>query len=358
MHSPKTRYLIFFQYFGTKYSGVMESVPDQPTRGVQNYLEQAAQKLRPVTPIKFCISSRTDTGVHALCNAAHIDVQRAAEKPPFHESIIVSTLNHFLKPEPIRRIVSAYRVPENFNARFSALSRTYVYRLMTGSSHHSQVPVFERDLCWAPGGGHLNVPAMQEAACFLLGTHDFSTFRSVSSDLPFRSPVKRLDHVDIRPSSGFMSHHYEYRGLQFWEVEFKSQSFLYKQVRRMVGALVAVGQGKLAPYHIKELLEIRNPLAYPVHLAPAAGLFLKSVEYNEAGITAFFLRKLRRKEIWRWKATQTNSNAVRGRCATISAVTSSCAEEGGWPVQQRCPALVSQWFAIAAHNGAQRPAIA
>ncbi|XP_034609349.1 tRNA pseudouridine synthase-like 1 isoform X4 [Trachemys scripta elegans] len=234
MSSPTTRYLVFFQYFGTKYSGVMETLADQSVLGVQNYLERAAQNLRPVTPIKFYVSSRTDTGVHALCNSAHLDVQRGVGKPPFPESVIVSALNYHLKPEPI---------------------------------------------------SHLNVPAMQEAAGSLLGTHDFSTFRSVSSEKLFKSPIKTLAQVDIRPSSGFMSHHYEYRGLQFWELEFKSRSFLYRQVRRMAGALVAVGQGRLAPYHIKELLEIRDSLAYPQNtMAPAAGLFLKSVEYDDADV--------------------------------------------------------------------------
>nr|XP_025042454.1 tRNA pseudouridine synthase-like 1 isoform X1 [Pelodiscus sinensis] len=284
MSSPPTRYLVFFQYWGTKYSGVMKTLSDQPVLGVQNHLEQAAQRLRPVAPVKFFISSRTDTGVHALCNAAHFDIQRAAGKPPFPESVLVSALNYHLKTEPIC-ILSAYRVSGNFHARFSALSRTYIYRLVTGCSHHSEIPVFERDLCWALSEDHLNVPAMQEAASLLLGTHDFSTFRSVSTDMPFKSPLKTLDRAEIRPSSGFMSHHYEYRGLQFWELEFKSRSFLYRQVRRMVGALVAVGRGRLAPYHIKELLEIRDPLAYPLStMAPAAGLFLKSVEYAEADV--------------------------------------------------------------------------
>ncbi|KAM7139461.1 tRNA pseudouridine synthase-like 1 isoform 2-T2 [Macrochelys suwanniensis] len=102
MNPPTSRYLVFFQYFGTKYSGVMETLTDQPVLGVQNYLERAAQNLRPVAPIKFYISSRTDTGVHALCNSAHLNVQRAAGKPPFPGSVIVSALNYHLKPEPIR----------------------------------------------------------------------------------------------------------------------------------------------------------------------------------------------------------------------------------------------------------------
>ncbi|NXF80338.1 PUSL1 protein, partial [Sclerurus mexicanus] len=260
-------------------SGVMETKSDQALVGVQNYLERAARNLKPVAPIKFHISSRTDSGVHALCNAAHLDVHRAPGKPELSGKQLLHSLNSHLRPEPIR-ILSAQRVPSTFHARFSALSRTYVYRLVLGCAHHSQVPVFEKDLCWAPAGGPLNIPAMQEAAQFLLGTHDFSTFRSLNSDTPFQSPVRTILQVDIQPSSGFLSHHYEHRGLEFWEVEVRGRSFVYRQVRRMVGALVAVGQGKLAPHHIKQLLEVKDPLAFPPNaMAPASGLFLKSVEY-------------------------------------------------------------------------------
>ncbi|NXP27089.1 PUSL1 protein, partial [Scytalopus superciliaris] len=273
------RYLVFFQYFGTRYSGVMETRSDQALLGVQNYLERAAQQLRPSAPIRFHISSRTDSGVHALCNAAHLDVERAPGQPQLSAKQLLRSLNSHLRPEPIR-ILSAHRVASSFHARFSALSRTYIYRLLLGCAHHSQVPVFEKDLCWAPAGGPLNIPAMQEAAQFLLGTHDFSTFRSLNSNTPSQSPIRTIFQVDIQPSSGFLSHHYEHRDLEFWEVKFRGRSFVYRQVRRMVGALVAVGQGKLAPHHIKELLEVRDPMAFPPNaMAPPSGLFLKSVEY-------------------------------------------------------------------------------
>ncbi|MEE6484998.1 hypothetical protein FKM82_014128 [Ascaphus truei] len=101
MSSTKVRYLIFFQYFGTQYSGVMWTPVTQSVLGVQNYLEMAAQKLRPVGSIKFSISSRTDTGVHAICNTAHVDIERAAGKPPFTETVLVQALNHHLQPESI-----------------------------------------------------------------------------------------------------------------------------------------------------------------------------------------------------------------------------------------------------------------
>uniref|UniRef100_A0A8B9UMZ8 tRNA pseudouridine synthase n=1 Tax=Anas zonorhyncha TaxID=75864 RepID=A0A8B9UMZ8_9AVES len=284
MVSPPARYLVFFQYFGTKYSGVMETSANQSGIGVQNCLEKAAQNLKPVVPIKFHISSRTDSGVHALCNTAHLDIQRAPGKPAFQERELIRGLNHHLKSEPIR-ILSAYRVTSDFHARFSALSRTYIYRLLLGCARWSEVPVFERDLCWAPPGGYLDVPAMQDAARFLLGTHDFSTFRSLNSETPFQSPIRTILQAEIQPSSGFLAHHYESRGLEFWELKFRSKSFLYRQVRRMVGALVAVGQGKLTPHQIKELLELRDARALPPHaMAPPAGLFLKCVEYDEADL--------------------------------------------------------------------------
>ncbi|NWT12238.1 PUSL1 protein, partial [Vireo altiloquus] len=243
--------------------------------------QKAAEKLRPSAPIKFHISSRTDTGVHALANAAHLDILRAPGKAAFTGEQLVQGLNYHLKPEPIR-ILSAQRVPGTFHARFCALSRTYIYRLLLGCAHHSQIPVFERDLCWAPAGGPLDIPAMREAAKSLLGTHDFSTFRSLHSENHSQSPVRTLLQLEIQPAPlGFLSHHYdEHRGLEFWEVKFKGRAFLYRQVRRMVGALVAVGQGKLVPRDIQELLEAKDARAFPPHaMAPPSGLFLKCVEY-------------------------------------------------------------------------------
>nr|XP_060614955.1 tRNA pseudouridine synthase-like 1 [Anolis sagrei ordinatus] len=285
MLSQRARYLISFQYCGTMYSGVIETPPDRAKFGVQNYLEKAAEKLRPLVPIKFVISSRTDAGVHALCNTAHIDVERSGGKLPFSESVLVQALNRNLKPEPIR-VLGARRVSDTFHARFSALSRTYVYRVVTGCTCLSELlPVFEQNLCWVTRRGHLDLAAMQEAAGFLVGTHDFSTFRSASSELPAKNPVKTIDQLEIRPSSGFLMHHVKNSELKFWELEFTSRSFLYKQVRRMAGVLVAVGQHRLDPEHVKKLLEIRDLMAYPSStMAPACGLFLKNVEYCEADL--------------------------------------------------------------------------
>ncbi|XP_072334323.1 tRNA pseudouridine synthase-like 1 isoform X3 [Scyliorhinus torazame] len=235
--AAKARYLIYFQYWGTGYSGVMKSPSHQPVLGVQNYLEAAVQRLRPVNEVNISISSRTDSGVHALCNSAHLDIQRKEGKPPFAAELLVEALNFHLKPEPIRP---------------------------------------------------LNADAMKEAAQILLGTHDFSTFRSLNSETPFKSPLKTLLQVDLMPGFSIVSQQSFHSHLEFWELTFRSRSFLYKQVRRMTGALVAVGQGKLMPRHIADLLERRDSRAYPQNIiAPPDGLFLKNVEYDATGASRY-----------------------------------------------------------------------
>ncbi|XP_026076878.1 tRNA pseudouridine synthase-like 1 [Carassius auratus] len=285
MHKSAARYLIFFQYTGTKYSGVMKTAADQAVEGVENHLESAVRKLKPVNEVSVVISSRTDTGVHALCNSAHVDIQRRGDKPPLLEQDLVDALNFHLKAEPIR-ITRAYRVHSDFHARYRAVSRTYVYRFASGLRHHTEMPVTERDLCWALRDTRLNIDAVQEAAALLLGTHDFSTFRALSSDTPFKNPVKTLEKAQLDPGVSFSQRHF-HRDIQFWELTFKSRSFLYRQVRRMTGALVAVGQGRLSVRQIQELLEARDSLAFPQNLtAPAHGLFLTNIQYRETDLGA------------------------------------------------------------------------
>lgn len=278
------RYLIFFQYIGTKYSGAVKVPPHQlGKKGVQDHLEEAIRGLRPHSPVAVSVSSRTDRGVHALSNSAHFDLQRKNDKPPFPEDILVQALNFHLGSEDIR-ITRAKRVPEDFHARYHAQSRTYVYRVALGASHQSLLPLTERDLCWHLGNTELDVGGMREAAALLVGTRDFSSFRAINSDMAFKSPVKTLDVAGIQPGRSFTQPHF-HRELQFWELTFTGRSFLYKQVRRMTGALVAVGRGRLSVPQLKEMLEARDSLAYPQGLAaPASGLFLTRVDYRDTDL--------------------------------------------------------------------------
>ncbi|KAM6948095.1 tRNA pseudouridine synthase-like 1 isoform 2-T2 [Lycodopsis pacificus] len=234
MHNNWARYLVFFQYIGTNYRGAVKVPPNQLVRkGVQDHMEDAIRRLRPLNPVSLSVSSRTDTGVHALSNSAHFDLQRMNDKPPFTEDVLVEALNFHLKAEQIRT---------------------------------------------------LDVEAMREAAALLVGTHDFSSFRAVNSDIHFKSPVKTLNVASVQPGSSFVHAHF-HREIPFWELTFTSRSFLYKQVRRMTGALVAVGRGQLSVPRLQEILEARDSLAYPQGLAaPANGLFLTRVDYRETDL--------------------------------------------------------------------------
>ncbi|XP_061584613.1 tRNA pseudouridine synthase-like 1 [Cololabis saira] len=278
------RYLIFFQYIGTKYSGVVKAPPHQLNKtGVQNHIEEAIQRLKPINPVSLSVSSRTDAGVHALSNSAHFDLQRRNDKPPFTEEVVIDALNFNLGTEQIR-LTHAHRVPDDFHARFRAQSRSYTYRIALGITHHTLLPLTDHNQCWSLPNTELDVEAMREAAALLVGTHDFSSFRAVNSDILFKNPVKKLDVLSIQRGSSFGQAHF-HREIPFWELTFTSRSFLYKQVRRMTGALVAVGRRLLSVSQMKELLEARDTLAYPQGLvAPAHGLFLTKVHYRESDL--------------------------------------------------------------------------
>uniref|UniRef100_A0A672M0L4 tRNA pseudouridine synthase n=1 Tax=Sinocyclocheilus grahami TaxID=75366 RepID=A0A672M0L4_SINGR len=265
MQRSAARYLMFFQYAGTKYSGVMKTAADQAVEGVENHLE-----------VSLCLTIQNNRCIF--------------QKPTFTHAVqtefdAVSATLSFFPP----RITRAYRVHSDFHARYRAVSRTYVFRFASGLRHHTEMPVTERDLCWALRDTRLNIAAMQEAAALLLGTHDFSTFRALSSETPFKNPVKTLEKAQLESGVSFSQRHF-HRDIQFWELTFKSRSFLYRQVRRMTGALVAVGQGRLSVSQIQELLETPDSLAFPQNLtAPAHGLFLTDVQYRDTDLGACML---------------------------------------------------------------------
>ncbi|XP_076422013.1 tRNA pseudouridine synthase-like 1 isoform X4 [Peromyscus maniculatus bairdii] len=266
--SVRARYLVFFQYLGTDFNGVAAVRGNHRAVGVQNFLEEAAKRLNSVEPVRFTISSRTDAGVHALSNAAHLDIHRRSGLPPYSPEVVAQALNTHLRHRAIR-VLKAFRVPNDFHARHAATSRTYLYRLATGCPWPDQLPVFEQNVCWALQTTCLDVAAMQEAAQHLLGTHDFSAFQSAGS--PATNTVRTLQRVSVSsgPASPFV-------------LPQESSSLL--QVRRMTAVLVAVGQGTLTPTQVKAILESQDPLGkYQARVAPARGLFLKSVLYDDFG---------------------------------------------------------------------------
>ncbi|HHB80149.1 MAG TPA: tRNA pseudouridine(38-40) synthase TruA, partial [Aliiroseovarius sp.] len=209
--------------------------------------------------ITIAAAGRTDAGVHGLGQVAHGDLSR--DWDPFRLS---EALNYHLKPAPVA-ILKAARVDDEFHARFSAVERQYLFRLLTRRAPEA----LERGRVWRVGHA-LSLAPMQEAAAHLLGRHDYTTFRS--SICQAESPVKSVDEITIteHPAPG---------GAEF-RFTVRARSFLHNQVRSFVGTLERVGAGAWAPDDVRTALEARTRAACgPV--CPPQGLYLARVGYPE-----------------------------------------------------------------------------
>ncbi len=221
---------------------------------VQQVIEERLFKLFGNTPIRIQGSSRTDAGVHALGLVASF---QAPESPYIPDWKIHKAMNRLL-PEDIR-ITGVEKVPDSFNARFSARGKSYVYVINNGS-----LSPFTDRWSW-----HLsdfnNLPAVSEALRYLQGRHDFSTFAVEAGKVD--DPVRTIMRAEI----------YEKGPLKC--IHFIGDGFLYKMVRSMTGALAEVGRNRLPPHAVGDMLEARNRSAAR-DTAPARGLFLMKVFYS------------------------------------------------------------------------------
>lgn len=222
---------------------------------VQQIVEEAALGLCGEA-VRVHGAGRTDAGVHALAQAAHLDLPRA-----YAPDAIRNALNQHIKPHAVS-VLAAAAVPDSFDARRSARGRVYRYRIL----NRRPPPSLERGRVWHVGR-RLDESLMQEAALLLLGRHDFSTFRD--SLCQARSPVKTLDALEVSRSGDEIL------------VEARARSFLHHQVRNMVGTLKLVGAGKWPAARVASALAARDRRdGGPT--APAAGLYLVAVLYPEA----------------------------------------------------------------------------
>lgn len=225
-------------------------LPGKPT--VQGALEDAATKLDG-GPVTIYGAGRTDSGVHALGQVAHLDF--AVDRP----GKVADALNYHLRPLPIA-VLSAEKVDQDFHARFSAKARHYRFVIVNRRADLT----LEKGLAWRISPV-LDASAMHDAAQGLLGTHDFTTFRDVECQAA--SPVKTLDKFDVSRFGDRI------------ECTLSAQSFLHRQVRSMVGSLVEVGRGKRGAAWVKDILAATDRTACgPV--SPPGGLYLEKVDYD------------------------------------------------------------------------------
>jgi tRNA pseudouridine38-40 synthase len=244
------RYRLTIEYDGTPFVG-WQVQPDGVS--VQGALETAIRKLTGEAA-GMRGAGRTDAGVHARGQVAHVDLERGWPADKLRDG-----LNFYLKPQPIV-VLAASDVPCGFDARFSATARHYLYRILPRRAP----PALERHrVWWIPRT--IDAEAMNDAATVLVGRHDFTTFRAVQCQA--NSPVRTLDRLDVIQDGDEI------------HIRASARSFLHNQVRSLVGSLKLVGDGKWTRDDLRAALEARDRTACGA-VAPAAGLCLMRVDYE------------------------------------------------------------------------------
>ena len=236
------------EYDGTAYSG-WQFQSHAPS--IQEALDKALSIVADA-PVECVGAGRTDAGVHASGQVAHFD-------PPVERALRSWLLGvNTNLPDDIS-VLWFREVPTDFHARYTAVSRRYRYTILNRQVRSA----LERDRVWWVYHP-LNVPAMDEAAQFLLGEHDFSSFRAAACQS--RTPVRELTHISVT-SDG--EHIY---------IDCSGNAFLHHMVRNIAGSLVRVGLGEETPDWIAEVLVARDRKLSGM-TAPATGLVLEEVEY-------------------------------------------------------------------------------
>ncbi|SDG34799.1 tRNA pseudouridine38-40 synthase [Limimonas halophila] len=245
-----TRFKLVLEYDGAGFVGWQRQATGV---GVQQAVEEAVYAFSGETPTVVA-AGRTDSGVHALGQVAHVDIEKTVPTGRVRDA-----LNHFLRPRGVA-VVGAEAVSDDFHARFSATERGYLYRIL----NRRAPPALDRGrVWWVPMA--LDADAMQAGARHLVGRHDFTSFRA--SECQADSPVKTLDHLAVARDGDEI------------HITARALSFLHNQMRIIAGTLQFVGQGKFTPEDVARALNARaRSAAGPT--APPEGLYLTHVAYD------------------------------------------------------------------------------
>ncbi|WP_428375825.1 tRNA pseudouridine(38-40) synthase TruA [Lichenicoccus sp.] len=255
-HDPQQacRWAVQLEYDGTPFIGWQRQASG---RSVQDVLEAAAARLTGGRPVASIVAGRTDAGVHAAGQVAHLDLPLAVSER-LTGARLCDALNFHMKPDPVA-VLRAARVGPEFSARFSAIRRSYEYRILNRPAR----PALDANRAWHVRQ-HLDIARMQAAAALLVGRHDFSSFRAASCQA--RSPVRTLDRLDVtRAGESVM-------------LRAEARSFLHHQIRNLAGTLKLVGDHRWNLEDVAAALAARDrSQAGPT--APPQGLCLLAVAY-------------------------------------------------------------------------------
>ena len=243
------RYKLTIEYDGTRFKGWQIQLTDKTVQGV---LTDAIARINgEATMVQG--AGRTDSGVHALGQVAHVDMKREWDTFELRNAI-----NAGVRPHKVS-VLETELVSDEFNARFSGTKRHYLYRIL----NRRAPPTLDFGQVWFVPV-ELDAAAMHKAAQALVGHFDFTTFRA--SECQANSPLRTLDQLDVA------------RYGEFIEVRTSSRSFLHNQVRSMVGSLKFVGEGKWTTADLKAALDAKDRKACGA-VAPPEGLYLTRVDY-------------------------------------------------------------------------------
>ena len=247
------RYKLTIEYNGTNFIGWQKQ---KKGFSIQGTIEKAAKNFLQ-SEVDLIVAGRTDAGVHAEAQVAHLDIFKKLKIKN-----ILFGLNFYLSKEKFGEDISIKKVNKvdaNFNARFGAKKKTYKYKIY---NNESRSPMHAYNTWWV--SQKLNIVDMKKASKYLLGNHDFSSFRA--SGCQALSPVKTLDKIAIIKKKNIIT------------LTFTARSFLYNQVRIMTGTLKDVGSGLIKPEALKKILQKKKRASSGI-TAPSKGLTLYKVYY-------------------------------------------------------------------------------
>jgi tRNA pseudouridine38-40 synthase len=243
------RYKLVIEYDGTPFAGWQRQLNG---RSVQQAVEEAIERFAGEAVRTRC-AGRTDAGVHATHQVAHLDLARE-----WRTDTVRDATNAHLRPEPVS-IVSAEIMADSFDARTSATKRRYLYRILNRRAPTALDANRVWHVPWA-----LDANRMHEAARRLVGRHDFTTFRA--AECQAKSPIRTLDQLDVERVGDEI------------RIATAARSFLHHQVRSMVGTLMLAGAGRWTVEEVRAALDARDRTCCGP-MAPASGLYLVGVDY-------------------------------------------------------------------------------
>lgn len=249
--SMSKRFKLTIEYDGTNYCGFQKQKNLQ-AKSVEESLENAIFNLTNER-VKINASGRTDTGVHALGQVIHFDL-----KKDFDAFKMIAALNFYLKNEEIA-VLDCSKVDDNFHARLSTKMRHYRYVII---NRHSNLTL-DKNRAYLVAG-KLDIEAMRTASSFLIGTHDFTSFRD--AECQGKSPIKTIQSIIIDKKDDKIF------------IQVSAKSFLHHMVRNIVGTLIWAGNGKIKPQEMKNILKAKDRAKSGPN-APACGLYFLRCEY-------------------------------------------------------------------------------